>query len=124
MNRCILPAALALCATAAGAAPVLMTPDWMAQACAAWNKNAILTGELGDKWVKNDKQRGYKIVHMYRTECGERAPVEMKIEGKDGKAYIVRMNTALLARGLKDEPAKVMTDIANEEAEALKGIVE
>ena len=86
MKRCILPAALALCATAAGAAPILMTPDWMAQACAAWNKNAILTSELADKWVKNDKGRGYKIVHMYRTECGERAPVEMKIEGKDGKA--------------------------------------
>ncbi len=86
MNRLLLPAALALCATAANAAPVLMAAEWMAQACEAWNRNSILTSELAEKWVKNDKQRGYKIVHMYRTECGERAPVEMKIESKDGKA--------------------------------------
>jgi putative sterol carrier protein len=81
-----LTAALMLCATATNAAPILMAPDWMAQACEAWNKNPVLTGELAEKWVKNDKQRGYKIVHMYRTDCGDGAPVEMKIEPRDGKA--------------------------------------
>jgi uncharacterized protein (DUF302 family) len=45
-------------------------------------------------------------------------------EGKDGKAYVVRMNTALLARGLKDEPAKVMAEIADEESAVFKDIVE
>lgn len=86
MNRFLLTAALMLYASMSGAAPVLMTPDWMAQACEAWNKNPILTNELAEKWVKNDKKRGYKIVHMYRTDCGEGAPVEMKIASKDGKA--------------------------------------
>ncbi len=86
MHRLFLTAALTLYASVSSAAPVLMTPDWMAQACEAWNKNPILTNELAEKWVKNDKKRGYKIVHMYRTDCGEGAPVEMKIESKDGKA--------------------------------------
>ena len=86
MNRLFLTAALMLCASVSSAAPVLMTPDWMAQACEAWNKNSILTNELAEKWVKNDKNRGYKIVHMYRTDCGDGAPVEMKIENKDDKA--------------------------------------
>ncbi len=45
-------------------------------------------------------------------------------EAKDGKTYVVRMNTALLARGLKDEPAKVMSEIAAEEMAMLKDIVE
>jgi uncharacterized protein (DUF302 family) len=45
-------------------------------------------------------------------------------EAKDGKSYVVRMNTALLARGLKDEPAKVMAEIAAEEMAVLKDIVE
>ena len=86
MNRFLLGAVLALCAVVASAAPVLMAPDWMTQACEAWNKNSILTNELAEKWVKNDKNRGYKIVHMYRTDCGAGSPVEMKIESKDGKA--------------------------------------
>jgi putative sterol carrier protein len=86
MDKLFLSAALALCATWSTAAPVLMTPDWTAQACEAWNSNSILTDELAEKWVKNDKNRGYKIVHMYRTDCGEGAQVEMKIESKDGKA--------------------------------------
>jgi putative sterol carrier protein len=86
MHRLFLMAALAVYSSVSSAAPVLMTPDWMAQACEAWNKNPVLTNELAEKWVKNDKKRGYKIVHMYRTDCGEGAPVEMKIESKDDKA--------------------------------------
>jgi putative sterol carrier protein len=86
MHRLFLMAALAAYSSVSSAAPVLMAPDWMAQACEAWNKNPVLTNELAEKWVKNDKKRGYKIVHMYRTECGEGTPVEMKIESKDGKA--------------------------------------
>lgn len=86
MNRFLLAVALTLCASVSGAAPVLMAPDWMAQACEAWNRSPILTSELAEKWVQNDKQRGYKIVHMYRTDCSEGAQVELKIESKDGKA--------------------------------------
>jgi putative sterol carrier protein len=89
MKKIFLAVALAANASLAGAAPVLMTPDWMAQACEAWNANSVLTTELAEKWIKNDKNRGYKIVHMYRTECGEGGQVEMKIVRKDGKAMCV-----------------------------------
>jgi len=33
-----------------------------AQACDAWNKDATLYNGLADKWIKNDKDRGYKII--------------------------------------------------------------
>lgn len=89
MNRLLLTVAVACCVTSAGAAPVMMTPEWAAQACEAWNANPILTTELADQWVKNDKRRGYKVMHMYRTDCGEDHKVEMKIASKDGKAMCI-----------------------------------
>lgn len=82
-------AALTLFATSAHAAPAMMSAEWTAQACDAWNKDASLTGGLSDKWIKNDKSRGYKIIHLYRTECGESTQSEMKIALKDGKAQCV-----------------------------------
>lgn len=80
---------MALSANAALAATPLMSTDWTAQACDAWNKDSVLTGGLADKWVHNDKGRGYKIVHLYRTDCGEKTMTEMKIVFKDGKAMCV-----------------------------------
>jgi putative sterol carrier protein len=82
-------AALAAFATAAQAAPTMMSAEWTAQACDAWNKDAKLTDGLADKWIKNDKGRGYKIIHLYRTDCGETTQTELKIQGKDGKAMCV-----------------------------------
>jgi putative sterol carrier protein len=79
-------AALALLSTAAQAAPPMMSVEWTAQACDAWNKDPLLTNGLGEKWIKNDKERGYKIIHLYRTDCGEATQTEMKIIPKDGKA--------------------------------------
>lgn len=78
-------ALLAVSASAAHAAP-LMSAEWTAQACEAWNKNDVLTGGLAEKWIKNDKNRGYKIVHLYRTDCGQATKTELKIQMKDGKA--------------------------------------
>jgi len=86
MNRLLLTAMLLFCGAASGATPVLMADEWMAQACTAWNGNPVLTRELADKWVRNDKKRGYKIVRMYRTDCGDGVQVEMKIEERDGRA--------------------------------------
>ncbi|HEX7970707.1 MAG TPA: SCP2 sterol-binding domain-containing protein [Thiobacillus sp.] len=82
-------AALAVFATAAHAAPAMMSTEWTAQACDAWNKNPILTSGLADKWIKNDAGRGYKMIHLYRTDCGEATQTEMKIASKDGKAMCV-----------------------------------
>ncbi len=78
-------AATALLSISAHAAP-LMSAEWAAQACEAWNKNPILTDELAERWIKNDGGRGYKIIHLYRTDCGEATKVEMKIVPQGGKA--------------------------------------
>ena len=82
-------AALAVLASTAHAAPAMMSAEWTAQACDDWNKDAALTTGLADKWIKNDKGRGYKIIHLYRTDCGEATQTEMKIVSKDGKAMCV-----------------------------------
>jgi putative sterol carrier protein len=79
-------AALAVFATAAHAAAPMMSAAWTAAACDAWNKDTKLTDGLGGDWMKNDKGRGYKIIHLYRTDCGEATMTEMKIVPKDGKA--------------------------------------
>ena len=89
MKSFFLTIALGCCVFPASAAPVLMTPEWAVQACDAWNANPILTTELAESWIKNDKRRGYKVMHMYRTDCGEGVMVEMKIASKDGKAMCV-----------------------------------
>ena len=64
----------------------LMSAEWAAQACEAWNQNPKLTDELAERWIKNDQGRGYKVIHMYRTDCGEDTQVELTITAKNGKA--------------------------------------
>lgn len=75
------------CAATAQAAPY-MSAEWAVQACQGWNANSELTSnpKMASNWVKNDKNRGYKIIHMYRTDCGEAGKVEMKIQSQGGKA--------------------------------------
>lgn len=77
---------LAVLASASVQAAPMMSADWATQACQAWNNNPILANDLADKWIKNDQGRGYKVIHMYRTDCGENTKVEMTISAKDGKA--------------------------------------
>lgn len=74
-------------ATAASAAPY-MSAEWAVQACEGWNKNSELTSnpKMATGWIKNDKGRGYKTIHMYRTDCGEATKVEIKIQPQGGKA--------------------------------------
>lgn len=45
-------------------------------------------------------------------------------EGRDGKTYVTRLNSGLLAKGLQGEPAKLMAFIGADEEAILKGIVE
>ncbi len=91
MKKLPLLAAGVFAISAAGvhAAPPMMSSEWTAQACDAWNKDVTLTDGLAEKWIKNDKNRGHKIVQMYRTDCGEKYITEMKIMAKDGKAMCV-----------------------------------
>ncbi|MCB1754245.1 MAG: SCP2 sterol-binding domain-containing protein [Gammaproteobacteria bacterium] len=66
-----------------------MDAEWAAAACEAWNANDALTTELAEKWMQNNGERGYKLVRMYRTECGEETQVQMTIAEQDGKAMCV-----------------------------------
>lgn len=45
-------------------------------------------------------------------------------EGRDGKTYVVRMNSALIGKGLQGEAGKLMTAIGADEEAILKGIAE
>jgi putative sterol carrier protein len=74
----------------ASAAPVLMSADWAKDACAAWNSDPVLTDKLVESgWVKNDKDRGFKVMQVYRSDCSDKPTAEMRISLKDGKAMCV-----------------------------------
>jgi len=88
MRKQLFIAAAMSCAAAAQAAP-LMSAEWANQACQYWNTNPALTTELAEKWATNDGGRGYKVIHMYRTDCGEASKVEMTISTKGGKTTCV-----------------------------------
>jgi len=83
-------AVLLVAGLAARAEPVLMSADWAREACAAWNANPILTEELAASgWSKNDKGRGYKVMHVYRTDCPDSPRAELRISHQDNKAKCV-----------------------------------
>jgi putative sterol carrier protein len=85
------------------AAPVLMSPDWGKEACEAWNKDPVLTDKLVESgWVKNDKGRGFKVMEVYRSDCGDKPTAEIRVALKDGKALCVyggAVETAALDSG-------------------------
>jgi hypothetical protein len=54
-----------------------MSADWAKDACEAWNKDPVLTDKLVESgWVANDKGRGYKVMQVYRTDCGDKPKME------------------------------------------------
>ena len=74
----------------AQAAPVMMSAEWAREACSAWNKDPVLTEGLAKSgWIKNDKGRGYKVIHLYRTDCKDSRPVELRIGAKGARAECV-----------------------------------
>lgn len=83
-------AAMLVAAGAAAETPVLMSAQWGADACAAWNQDEVLTVELAQSgWIQNDKDRGYKVMQVYRSDCGDKPTVELRVAFKDGKAQCV-----------------------------------
>lgn len=66
---------------------ILMDAAWASLACDAWNANPTLTDELAAPgWAANNKDRGYKVIQLYRTDCESSAWVELHIADQDGKA--------------------------------------
>jgi putative sterol carrier protein len=103
MKACAAGAILLAIAGVAHAAPRLLSEDWAAAACAQWNRTPSLTDELADKWVKNDGGKGFKVIHLYRTECGDASRTELRIAAKDGKAsctYGGKVETSNLDSGV------------------------
>ncbi len=78
---------LTLASAAHAATGVFMAPDWAAATCDAWNANTTLTDELGESgWAANAGDKGYKIMRVYRNDCGAETAVELHIKLVDGKA--------------------------------------
>jgi len=72
--------------SSAAMADVFMDHVWAEKACELWNKNKTLTVDLAaNDWMGNNS-RGYKLIRLYRTDCGQDTKVQLKIESKDNKA--------------------------------------
>lgn len=72
-----------------------MDEAWAQKVCTKWNQTKTLTNELyqieteegdGYSWVGNDGDRGYKIVQIYRTECGEAGKIQLNIVSENEQA--------------------------------------
>ena len=78
---------LMILSSATYAAPILMSSDWAQQACDAWNEDPVLTDKLFESgWIKNDLDRGHKVIILYRTNCIGSKRAELKISAVEGKA--------------------------------------
>jgi putative sterol carrier protein len=82
-------------ATSVANANNFMDEAWAKKACAKWNQDKTLTSELyqieteegdGYSWIGNDGDRGYKIVQMYRSECGEASKIQLNIVSENEQA--------------------------------------
>jgi len=70
--------------------PVMMSVEYIAQFCDAWNADELMTIGLADsEWVDNDGDKGFKIIQLYRRDCQDSPHVEMQFERQDGKAICV-----------------------------------
>lgn len=86
------------------AAPTLLSPEWAAQACAAWNQDPVLTRKLVESgWVGNDAGHGYKVIQIYRNDCESSPWVELQIAHKGEVAQCIyggAVKTAQLNSGV------------------------
>jgi putative sterol carrier protein len=83
--------------------PVMMSGEWAAAACTAWNADPVLTRDLvASGWIKNDEGRGFKVMQVYREDCGDAPTAELRVSLKDGAAlctYGGRVETTKLHSG-------------------------
>ena len=86
MRKHLITGALLLCAPFAASAAVFMDAEWAEGMCEAWNSSSDMTTGLGADWIGNDAGRGYKLIRLYRTDCGKDTAVQLTITGEEGKA--------------------------------------
>jgi putative sterol carrier protein len=88
----LLLACVALCSAGAvhASEPLMMSAEWAALACDAWNADEVLTTELVKSgWIKNDEGRGFKAMQVYRSDCSDQPTAELRVALKDDKAQCV-----------------------------------
>jgi len=78
-----------LCVSFSANAVVFMDATWAQKACNTWNSTGKLTSGLGDKWIKNDGGRGYKLIQIYRDKCSSANKIQLTIQEQNGKAACV-----------------------------------
>lgn len=82
--------ALMSAATATFAQSEMMSAAWGKSACDAWNAESVLTDKLVEsEWTKNNVNRGFKVIQIYRSECKDSPRVELRIAEKEGKARCI-----------------------------------
>lgn len=93
LKRITLAACLLTMFTTQAQAGEFMDAAWAKAACDAWNANSTLTSGLvntdGYSWAGNDNKRGYKLIQMYRTPCGDSSKVQLNITVQGDKATCV-----------------------------------
>ena len=73
---------------AAQANPPFMSAPWAALACEAWNADPVLTEKLVETgWIKNNANRGFKLMQIYRSDCPASPRVELRVAEQVGKAH-------------------------------------
>ncbi|MBN2872623.1 MAG: SCP2 sterol-binding domain-containing protein [Halothiobacillaceae bacterium] len=94
--------------SAAQASGVFMSEEWAGQICQQWNQSeALTTGLAGDTWVANMTDKGYKVIQLYRDECGPETRVELHIKPQDGKA-ICTYGGPVKAKSISEDSDYVM----------------
>lgn len=82
--------ALISATSAAQAQTDMMSAAWAKSACDAWNAEPVLTDKLVESgWMKNNANRGFKVMQVYRTECSDSPRVELRVAERGGKARCV-----------------------------------
>lgn len=86
-------ASLGMLVSAAGTVQAqtdMMSATWAKSACDAWNAEPVLTDKLVESgWAKNNANRGYKIMQIYRTDCKDSPRVELRVAEQGGKARCI-----------------------------------
>jgi len=85
LKKMIIITAVTIGLTSSAISAEFMDKTWAKDTCNAWNKNSTLTSGLA-KWATNNKDRGYKLIQIYRTQCDSKSKIQLNIVNKDGKA--------------------------------------
>ena len=102
LKKIILVTTVTIGLTSSVMATEFMDKTWAKNTCDAWNKNSTLTSGLAD-WAKNNKDRGYKLIQIYRTQCDTKSKIQLNFINKGGKA--------ICTYGGKPDGTKVDTDV-------------